>query len=324
MDFRNKKPQRVKALPTWVLIAAPVLTLIVSNADVLLLSASKGELRNELQSVLLITVPMTALACGLTTWLLIRLRREILRRAASEEDLRLTVIGRDDTMNDLRESLEREQRLHQELDHRVRNNLSSLLGLFGLYESTDTAPRLAAELRAKIAVLRDVYGLIGAAGERGVNLEVLLRTMIESSAAPIDSPRFELAGPPVHLPPREANAMAMIAQELVTNSAKHGALCHAAGLILISWTLAVASDGARLELRWSEKPVEPPRTPETRAKRIGLELIRGFTQSDLRGRVDFCNRGDEWIVELSACIAPVSGQVEGAVSAMHTLQETPT
>lgn len=275
----------------------------MSNVDVVVLNARKGELRDELQSVLFITVPLTALACALTTWLLLRLRREIIRRAESEEVLKQTVAGREDALRDLRDSLEREQRLRRELDHRVRNNLSSLLGLFDLYESAETSPHLAGALRAKIAVLRDVYGLIGASGERGVDLRELLATMIETSTTPGRPSRFELSGPSVALPPREANAFAMIAQELVTNSAKYGALRHPKGTIRICWSVLQSPSELGLSLRWLETPIAPaPLEQPPQSNGIGLELIRGFARSDLRGGVHVEQTDEAWIVDLIASI----------------------
>jgi len=297
------------------LLVAPLVTLLVSNADVFLLGAKNGTLRDELRMVLFTTVPLTFLACGLTMWILLRLRREIDRRAASEEDLRLALLARGEALLNLGRSLDREQRLRRELDHRVRNNLSSLLGLFGLYENSRVEPGAMLDaLRAKVAVLCDVYRLIAATPEQGVELRELLSTILEGTLSTARAKSLVLDGPPVRLPPREANAIAMIAQELVTNSAKHGALSLDGGDISVTWAVEESECSARLVLRWLERPVRDARTDGVRHEGIGLRLIEGFASTDLRGGVTFLHDEGRWLVVLTAnLLATKSPAIESAL-----------
>jgi two-component sensor histidine kinase len=203
--------------------------------------------------------------------------------------------------------------LRRELDHRVRNNLASLMGLIGVYEeSQDGKTRLAEALRGKISALREVYGLIGTTHGGGIDLAQLLRTVIEGTLSAAGAAPLEMSGPDVRLLSREANAMAMIAQELATNSVKYGALRSAGGSIRIRWEVEDANGPeTRLRLNWTESPLNGAAAQAAQAARertgIGLVLIEGFARGDLHGDVSFAAADGRWVVELLANLSTVGG-----------------
>jgi two-component sensor histidine kinase len=49
--------------------------------------------------------------------------------------------------------------------------------------------------------------------------------------------RLRLEGPPVHITPKVALALAMALQELTTNATKYGALSNDTGHVNVSWTV---------------------------------------------------------------------------------------
>jgi two-component sensor histidine kinase len=286
------------------LIVAPLVMLVISNADVLLiLIATRERPTRDMALAMGATVPLSAAACGLTVWLLLRLRREIDKRGVTESKLRTALDERGTALANLSSALDREQMLRRELDHRVRNNLASLMGLIGVYEDSQTGrDGLAQALRGKISALREVYGLIGTTHGEGIDLAELLRTVIEGTLSAAGAAPLEMTGPGVRLMSREANAMAMIAQELATNSVKYGALRSAGGLIRISWE-AEEADGREttLRLRWVESPLNGARVqPAEERTGIGLALIEGFARGDLHGDVTFAAAEGRWTVELLA------------------------
>lgn len=295
-DARNR-------LPAWLLVGAPLVTLLVSNADVLLLARDNPRIATEQLALALgTTIPLSVLACGLTVWLLLRLRREIDWRADSQHNLREALSDRGAALTDLEQALDRERLLRRELDHRVRNNLSALLGLVGLYEESDaTSADVVRSLRAKIVTLREVYGLISATQGEGIELSELIRVVVAGTVGGEPQPGIAVEGPSVRLTSREANAFAMIIQELVTNAAKHGALRHQGGTIRVTWESTIRAAQARVALRWVESPAEGP-VPATPpgAGGLGLLLIEGFAKSDLRGGVWFRREPGRWTVELVA------------------------
>jgi two-component sensor histidine kinase len=302
----NSGYSRIKpAIRTWVFLLLPLVTFVLASTDALLLAYFRGDASTGHWKVALATtIPLSAAACGLTYWILIRLRNEIDRRALSESQLRTALAERDQAIADLSQGLEREKRLRSELDHRVRNNLSSLLGLVSLYEGSSIEPAdLVRSLRGRISALREVYGLISAACDEGVDLAELLTKIAAMTTRESERAAIRANGPPVRLLSREANALAMVLQELFTNAGKHGALRLPGGVVEISWSVQSVRTETRLALHWAESQTRSPAARAQKSGGLGLALVEGIVRSDLRGQVSFERAGGSWIVDILATLA---------------------
>jgi two-component sensor histidine kinase len=295
-------PRTARPLPTWVILVVPLVTFVLASTDAFLLAVPRVDSKlSNWKLALVTTVPLSATACALTFWILIRLRNEIDRRASSEDRLRTALGERDVAIAELSQGLEREQRLRRELDHRVRNNLSSLLGLVGLYEGSRVdSGDLVRSLRGRISALREVYGLISAAPDEGVLLRDLVSKIAELTPRSSERTAIRVSGSTIRLPGREANALAMVVQELFTNAINHGALRSAGGEIEIRWTIEPLRRGTRLDLRWIESKVDGAGAQAERGKGLGLALIDGIVRSDLRGRASFDDSDGHWSVGITA------------------------
>lgn len=84
-----------------------------------------------------------------------------------------------------------------------------------------------------------------------IDLRQLVVAEIEAHGAPPDA-RVEIAGEPVRLSRRTAQAFAMAVHELATNGLKYGALAHG-GHVHASW--ARSADGRRLVFCWRDTGV---------------------------------------------------------------------
>jgi two-component sensor histidine kinase len=285
---------------------------VLASTDAFLLAVPRVDSKlSNWKLALVTTVPLSATACALTFWILIRLRNEIDRRASSEDRLRTALGERDVAIAGLSQGIEREQRLRRELDHRVRNNLSSLLGLVGLYEGSrvDTGD-LVRSLRGRISALREVYGLISTAPDEGVVLRDLVSKIAALTPSSNGRGAIRVSGPPIRLPSREANALAMVVQELFTNASKHGALRSAGGEIEILWTVEPGRLGTRLEFRWIESKADAGKAHAPRGNGLGLALIDGIVRSDLRGHVSFDDSDGLWSVHITAVLGETAIQNE--------------
>jgi PAS domain S-box-containing protein len=184
------------------------------------------------------------------------------------------------------ELLRREASLRRELDHRVRNNLSALMGLVGLYQRREPSESgLAGAVRGKIMAMREVHDMIARGEGRPLELSRLAERMAAQLLTAEQARAVALEGPAVRIPEMQAGAIAIILQELFTNSRKHGAMGSGSGGIRLIWDLTDPSDPGALRMEWRESggpPVCPPR-----AFGVGLTLIEGFAASELRGRVEF-------------------------------------
>ena len=305
MTKPNRSAYLAKPLQTWTTFLLPLVTFFLASADSLLMVLPHRE-ASHWKLALLTTVPLSAAACALTAWIQFRLRTEIERRTSTESRLRTALDERGQAIEELSRALERERLLLRELDHRVRNNLASILGLLGLYERSSLEPaEVVRSLRGRISSLCEVHGLIGAGSHDGVDLARLVETIAAVTRRPCDNSVVRVAGPLVRLRSREATAFAMIFHELLTNAAKHGALRAAigsGGSIEVAWTAQAFGAKTRLHVRWEEHGGAAGEMSRSKRKGSGLDLVEGIVRSDLRGRVSFGSSKGYWVVDIVAVL----------------------
>jgi PAS domain S-box-containing protein len=186
------------------------------------------------------------------------------------------------------ELADRLQGLLRELDHRVRNNLANLCSLVTIYErSAMTVERFAVSIRGKLMAMSAVHEIIAAAGSGTVELSALFGGLARQMLSD-DSQRsaIEVAGPPLAVHSRQASALAMIFQELLTNALKHGAFRGDGGAVSLTWR-AGSADGelSGFQLQWRETGGPPPTAAASPGQ--GLKLIEGLAGYDLGGRCTF-------------------------------------
>jgi two-component sensor histidine kinase len=180
---------------------------------------------------------------------------------------------------------EQNERLAQELEHRVGNNLAALVGLVSVLEgrATDVAS-FATAVRERLAGIVHVHRLLGRAGVRGIELATLVRSLKEAmeATAPFRAP-VTVSGPEVTLDPKRVLPLAMVLVEWLSNSAKYGAHSVPGGRVEVSWRVAAeAVSGAMcVTLRWRERG--GPVLDGAEAGSLGTMLVEGFATRDLAG-----------------------------------------
>lgn len=206
----------------------------------------------------------------------------------------LDVTPLEEANESLRRTLDREHALRRELDHRVRNNLASLIGLAAIYGRAGwSGPRVAEAFREKLFAIKEVHDLVSGSTSLEADLEQLCRRLARALGA--DERTLTIEGPKVFLRPEQAGPMAMILQELFTNSRKHGALSKG-GRIVLEWLREEheSPDETRIRFSWTEfldnVPLDSPEVEPFPG--AGLGLIRGFAASELRGGAELEFRPD--------------------------------
>jgi len=187
-----------------------------------------------------------------------------------------------------------------ELNHRVRNTLATVDAMSRL--SARHASSVAdheARMSERIRALAQTHVLLSGSHWTEARLDEVLRVEV-SVHDEAGQQRVILEGPPVMLPARQAVAIGMLAHELCTNAAKHGALSVPTGRVEITWALRPSPAGAppRLDLTWHERG-GPRVTPPTRrgfgthliergiARDLGAELAADYAPDGLRFRLSF-------------------------------------
>jgi PAS domain S-box-containing protein len=214
-----------------------------------------------------------------------------------------------------RKQFEQRQALFiREMDHRIRNNLSSLLTLIDMSRRKATdVDAFATSISGRVKAIAAVHSLIGDAHRR------TLRNIIHAITPGDHIGKVQARGEHVSIPPRQITPLAMVLHELMTNSLKHGALRAPAGVIRIDWIVRRdEEDAMQVHMSWRESG--GPGIVDQPSEGVGAQLMRGLIKAELRGSLEqFYPRDGAWhriIITLDA------SEPEVAVLADHAGQHT--
>ncbi len=199
------------------------------------------------------------------------------------EGLRITLLEvilqlADLAARERRAAQERQELMIAELNHRVRNILSLVRGL--VTQSKNSATSLedfASVLGGRIQALARAHDQITSLSWA----PVALRSLVESEAGAYlgsRAGRVHMGGPDVALDPKAFATLALVVHEMMTNSAKYGALADSAGQVEVAWRL---DQGGRLIIEWTESGGPPVKPPSRRG--FGTTLIERSIPFDLNG-----------------------------------------
>ena len=171
-----------------------------------------------------------------------------------------------------------ERLLSREVDHRAKNVLAVVRSMVRVSaaEAPSDVEGFVEVLEGRIAAMARVHTLLSRASWNSVELADLVR---EETAA--HAGQFRTTGGFVRLVPEAAQPLTMVLHELVTNSAKYGALSERAGTVTLSWTRQ--GDGVVLE--WLERGGPALSGPPTLTG-LGTELIDGNAGTPLDGGIE--------------------------------------
>lgn len=191
-----------------------------------------------------------------------------------------------------RKAVELRALLVQELQHRVKNTLTTVQAV------VSQSLRNAASLDAARGVIDDRLVTMGRAHDIFSEGSWHVAPLIDVIDAAITGggvarERYRTEGPEVDLSARVALGMSLVLHELNTNAIKFGALSGPSGHVAIQWK---AADG-RMRFEWREHG-GPPVVPPTR-RGFGSRLIGSALASELRGgsQIDYAPGGVVWSLD---------------------------
>jgi PAS domain S-box-containing protein len=182
--------------------------------------------------------------------------------------------------------------LIDELNHRVKNTLSTVQSIVWQTLRTPSDPKVIREsIESRLSALSRSHDLLTREKWESAGLLDIVHDALEPfgvSGGRAD--RIAIMGENIRFPPKSALALGIAFNELATNAVKYGALSNAAGSILIEWTIETTPAGQQLLLNWKEKdgpPVAPPAH-----KGFGSRVIERGLAHELEGIIHLDYRPD--------------------------------
>lgn len=187
-----------------------------------------------------------------------------------------------------RRSAETASTLLQEMHHRVRNNLQTVAALLSLQlrqaEGTEAEKHLQDAI-GRVQAIASVHDLLSDETRlSGATIDAIARLVADELKVtlipPSTSVQFEIEPTDVVVPTRQATVLALLFNELISNSIEHGFAGLNQGKIRIrTWktgnlvTIEVKNDGNAL----------PSKFDPTSKSGIGLRIIQRMVEFDLKG-----------------------------------------
>jgi PAS domain S-box-containing protein len=198
---------------------------------------------------------------------------------------------------------ERQNLLAREVDHRAKNALALAQSIVRLTRGDDVKAYVQS-VEGRINALARVHTVLSLSSWQGAEI----RRLVDEELAPYSlGNRISLSGPEVQLRPATAQTLALALHELVTNSAKYGALSSQAGRLSVNWEDATGL----LRLSWEEKGGPPVQEPASRG--FGTRSVIASIESQLGGKADFDWRPEGLLCVLSVPLAPTAALERGSL-----------
>jgi PAS domain S-box-containing protein len=199
-----------------------------------------------------------------------------------------------------RKQVEEQQRtLLAELDHRVKNALSTVSAVVShTQQGSRSVASFAEALKGRIRSMATTHELLSARRWQAISLTELVRREL---APYTNRNNTEINGPGILLKPEAGQAMAMVLHELATNAAKYGALSTKDGRVSIRWDRQLDRD-SRSDLVFEWQEIGGPPVDVLGKSSYGTSTIRDLIPYEFGGTVDlaFAPEGVRYRLELPA------------------------
>jgi two-component sensor histidine kinase len=153
-------------------------------------------------------------------------------------------------------------------------------------------------VEGRINALARVHTILSLSSWQGAEIKKLI---VEELAPYSVGGQIKISGSEIQLQPAMAQTLALALHELVTNSAKYGALSALSGQLSVMWQV----DANTLVLSWEETGGPLVRKPEARG--FGTRSLMTSIESQLGGQALFDWRAEGLICRLSVPLAQKAG-----------------
>ena len=180
-----------------------------------------------------------------------------------------------------KQAQDQQELLVAELNHRVRNILNLIRGLVSQgQEDAKSLNDYRSVLEDRIFALARAHDQLTQTGWNWVSFRSLVETEVKAFLTSKAS-RVRITGDEIDLSPRAFSTLALVIHELVTNSAKYGALNDSSGSVVLD--VRLQPDGVA-KLSWREENGPPVQAPKRRG--FGTTIIERSIPFELKGQAD--------------------------------------
>jgi PAS domain S-box-containing protein len=196
-----------------------------------------------------------------------------------------------------RRDAETKARLLQEVNHRVQNNLSTIIGLLyaekrhAVTSKQDAYRAVMEDLINRIQGMATVHGLLSASAWEPLLLSELATQVVHAPlrSLPSDKRVFVQVSPvPVRVNSKQASSLALVFNELVTNVVKYALQGRSTAHIAVH--IDCADDHVLCEFR-DDGPGYPEEVLCLERYNVGLYLLQTIVRDDLNGELLLRNDG---------------------------------
>ncbi len=172
---------------------------------------------------------------------------------------------------------ERQNLLTREVDHRAKNALALAQSIVRLTRGENAKSYMQA-VEGRIGALARVHTILSLSSWQGAEISKL----VDEELAPyLMNDQIVFSGSNLQLQPATAQTLAMALHELVTNSAKYGALSTLTGRLAIDWKV----EADVLKILWEER--DGPAVVEPVSRGFGTRSVIASIELQLGGRAEF-------------------------------------
>jgi PAS domain S-box-containing protein len=222
---------------------------------------------------------------------LLAVSRDITERKRMEESIQRLY-------EQTRRDAEAKTTLLREVNHRVKNNLTSIIGLiqteqrYAAEKDRDAVQAAMERLISRINGLAQVHDILSHSEWSAVPLSELALHIMSAARDTVPLDRLvsmEVTPSPVRISPRQASNLALVINELVTNTLKHASSGNTVTSIFLHIDLE-DDNTVFLEYR-DDGPGYPEDVLRLERHGVGLYLIRSLVSHALRGSLSLANDG---------------------------------
>lgn len=183
----------------------------------------------------------------------------------------------------------RQNLLAREVDHRAKNALALAQSIVRLTRG-ENVKTYVRSVEGRINALARVHTVLSLSSWQGAEI----RKLVDEELAPYSTgEQIKLSGPEVQLEPTTAQTVALALHELVTNSAKYGALSALSGRLSVGWE----EHAGLLEIIWVETGGPAVEKPASRG--FGTRSVIASIESQLGGQAAFDWRPEGLVCRLT-------------------------